>query len=302
MVLHRRVKVLLAGLLFCSSLFAESEWDSVEITSQHLRNGIYMLLGQGGNMAVSIGEDGTFLLDDQFAPLTDKIITEIEALGGQAPKFLMNTHWHFDHTGGNENLGKRGSVIIAHHNVRERKSVENRLEAFNKTVQASPKVALPVVTFGDDLQLHFNGDRIEALHLANAHTDGDSVIHFHQANIIHTGDIWFNGFYPFIDVEHGGSLEGMVSATTAIIQLARDDTLIIPGHGPVGDKAALIEYRDMLATVLDRLRKLKNQGLLKEKAVALKPTADLDAKWGGGFLAPDVWVGIVYSGLEIPDE
>jgi len=281
---------------------ANHHWDDIAVTVQPLRNGVYALMGEGGNLAVSVGEDGTFLVDDQYAPLTGKIIAAIATIDGSSPKFLINTHWHGDHSGGNENLGKQGTIIMAHHQVRERMAVENTIQAFGMTIPASPKVALPVVTFGDDLHLHFNGETIRAKHLRPAHTDGDSVIRFVNANIIHTGDVWFNGFYPFIDVEHGGSLAGMINAATVIIDMADDETIIIPGHGPVASKVELAQYRDMLQTVLQRLRPLNEQGLTQAEMLATKPTEDLDAEWGDGFLNPEQWLSIVYSGLEVSDD
>ena len=260
------------------------------------------MIAEGGNLAVSIGEDGTFLIDDQFAPLTGKIVDKIKKMGGDSPRFLINTHWHYDHTGGNENLGKAGTIIVAQDNVRKRLSVDSRLTAFNADIPASPKQALPVITFGTDTSFHLNGETIQAFHVHHVHTDGDTVVHFKNANVIHTGDVWFNGFYPFIDVEHGGSLAGVIAATTTIIDMSDENTVIIPGHGPVGNKAALMEYRNMLRNVLTRLRELKAEGKTADEVVVVKPTKELDAIWGGGFLKPDQWVNIIYSGLEMPDK
>ena len=189
---------------------------------------------------------------------------------------------------------------MAHDNVRKRLSENNVLTPFNVEVPASPKEALPVITFSTDTSFHLNGETIHALHVHNAHTDGDTVVHFKNANVIHAGDVWFNGFYPFVDVEHGGSLAGMIEATTTIINMADESTVIIPGHGFVGDKAGLIAYRSMLSEVLATLRKLKAEGKTTDEAVAEKPTQELDAVWGDGFLKPDQWVRIVYSGLEMP--
>lgn len=295
----RRV-VSLISVLFCANVMAESPWDDVQVTSEHLRNGIYAIMGKGGNLAVSIGDEGTFLVDDQYAPLTDKIIAEIKALDGQTPQFLINTHWHNDHSGGNENFGKQGSIIIAHHNVRSRMSIDNEIKAFNTTVPKSPKQALPILTFGDDMHMHLNGDVIEVVHIPNAHTDGDSVIYFKNADVLHTGDIWFNGMYPFIDVEHGGSLAGMVKAATLLINKASDNTLIIPGHGPVGNKVELVRYRDMLQVVLDRLQKFKQRGLTIEQVLAEKPTSDFEQDWGQGFLNAPTWLTIIYGSVKSP--
>lgn len=300
-VLKQSIGFLLGlGLVWTSSALADHHWKTVEYQTVQVKDNLYAMIAEGGNLVVSIGEEGTFLIDDQFAPLTEKLITEIKKVGGDIPRFLINTHWHYDHTGGNENLGKAGTLIVAHDNVRKRLSVDNTLSAFNAQIPASPKEALPVITFSTDTSFHLNGETIHARHVHNAHTDGDSVVHFKNANVIHAGDVWFNGFYPFIDVEHGGSLAGMIEATTTIINMSNDNTVIIPGHGFVGDKAALVVYRNMLSDVLARLRKLKAEGKTADEAVAAKPTQALDAIWGGGFLKPDQWVRIIYSGLEMP--
>ncbi len=300
-VLKQSIGFLLGlSLIWTSSALADHHWKTAEYQTVQVKDNLYVMIAEGGNLVVSIGEEGTFLIDDQFAPLTEKLIVEIKKVGGDIPRFLINTHWHYDHTGGNENLGKIGTLIVAHDNVRKRLSVDNTLTAFNAQIPASPKEALPVITFSTDTSFHLNGETIHARHVHNAHTDGDSVVHFKIANVIHAGDVWFNGFYPFIDVEHGGSLAGMIEATTTIINMSNDNTVIIPGHGFVGDKAALVVYRNMLSDVLARLRKLKAEGKTTDEAVAAKPTQELDAIWGGGFLKPDQWVSIIYSGLELP--
>tara|TARA_R110002095_G_scaffold131863_2_gene114555 strand:+ start:195 stop:1061 length:867 start_codon:yes stop_codon:yes gene_type:complete len=283
-------------------VFADHHWADVKHQTIEVKKNIFAMVAEGGNIAVFIGEDGTFLIDDQFAPLTEKILKEIKEVGGETPKFLVNTHWHFDHTGGNENLGKAGTLIVAHDNVRKRLSTDNTIKAFNKEIPASPKQALPVVTFSTDTSFHINNETIRAFHVHHAHTDGDSVVHFQNANVIHAGDIWFNGFYPFIDVEHGGSLEGVITAATTIITMANEETVIIPGHGPMGTRAQLVEYRDMLVLVLDTLRIYKSQGKSVEEVIKAKPTKELDAIWGGGFLKSDQWIRIIYNGLEMPEQ
>jgi cyclase len=288
------------SLVWSSNTLADNHWKTVEYQTVQVKGNLFAIIAEGGNVVVSVGEEGTFLIDDQFAPMTEKLITEIEKIGGDIPRFLINTHWHYDHIGGNENLGKAGTLIVAHDNVRKRLSVDNTLTAFNAQIPASPKEALPVITFSTETSFHLNGETIHVRHVRNAHTDGDSVVHFKKANVIHTGDVWFNGFYPFIDVEHGGSLVGMIEATTTIINMSDDNTVIIPGHGSVGDKAALVIYRNMLSEVLARLRKLKSEGKTMDEVVAKKPTLDLDAVWGDGYFQPDQWVRIIYSGLEKP--
>ena len=223
--------LLIVGFLFgVSNIHA----DTKKITPTPITKEIFMIAGEGGNIGMFIGKDGTFLIDDQFAPLTEKIIAAIKSVGGDHPKFLINTHYHGDHTGGNEKLGTGGTLIFSHHNVRERLSTGSFLAAFNMKHAPLAKEGLPVVTFSEDISFHFNGDTIRAIHVPHAHTDGDSFIYFEKANVIHAGDFFFNGFYPFIDVNHGGSLAGMIQAVEKVLSLADDNTKIIAGHGPIG--------------------------------------------------------------------
>ena len=271
--------------------------SEVEITAVPVATQIYMLTGEGGNIGLFIGDNGTFLIDDQFAPLTEKIVAAIKSVGGDFPKFLINTHYHGDHTGGNENLGQGGTLIFSHDNVRERLSTGSFIAAFNMKREAISRAGLPVVTFSEDISFHLNGDSLSAIHVPHAHTDGDSFIYFKKANVIHAGDIFFNGFYPFIDVTHGGSLKGMIKAADKILSLADDNTKIIPGHGPMGDKAKLAGYRQMLRTAYERLRKLKAEGKTAQEAVAAKPLADLEKTWGDGIFNSDRWIEIIYAGV-----
>jgi cyclase len=291
------IPLLVIGLLGLS-IPANAADEEVTIKTLKVQNGIYMLVGQGGNIGLFIGEDGTFLIDDQFAPLTPKHLEAIKTAGGEVPRFLINTHYHADHTGGNENLGKAGTLIFSHDQVRERLTVETVIQAFNMVTPPLPKAALPVVTFSSDITFHLNGDTLRAFHVPRAHTDGDSVIHFKNANVIHSGDVFFNGLYPFIDVDHGGTLNGMIRAADAVLELADGNTKIIPGHGPLGDKAQLQAYRDMLATAYERLSQLKEKGLSMEEAVAEKPLADLEELWGKGMFPGEKWISLIYEGLD----
>ncbi len=285
-----------AGFLSLSTA-AQADFDTVMITPIQLTDQIYMLTGQGGNIGLFISEDGTFLIDDQFAPLTKKIIATIKSVGGAHPKFLINTHYHGDHTGGNENLGQKGTMIFSHDNVRARLSTGSFIQEFNKKRPGISREGLPVITFSEDISFHLNGDTIHTIHVPGAHTDGDSFIHFKKANIIHAGDIFFNGFYPFIDVLHGGSLKGMIEAVDTILLLANDSTKIIPGHGPLGDKVQLISYRQMLWIAFERLRALKAEGKSAQEAAAAEPLKDLDEIWGDGMFKSDRWIEIIYSGV-----
>ena len=274
-----------------------AQMEDVEIRTVPVADGVYMLMGRGGNIGLSIGEDGAFVIDDQYAPLTDKILAAIRELTDKPVRFVINTHWHGDHTGGNENMGKAGAIIVAHENVRVRMSEEQFIEAFDSRTPPAPVGALPVITFSDAVTFHWNGDDIRVFHVEHAHTDGDAMIRFSHANAVHMGDIYFNGMYPFIDVSTGGGIDGMIRAVAVILETVDDDTQILPGHGALSNRAELRDYWEMLITARLRMRELIAEGKSKEEIVAAKPTADLDAKWGGGFMEPDVWVGIVYDGM-----
>ncbi|MBU1060180.1 MAG: MBL fold metallo-hydrolase [Proteobacteria bacterium] len=286
--------LLILGLL---SLVIIAQAADEKIIPLPITEQIYMITGEGGNMGLFTGRDGTFLIDDQFAPLTEKIVAAIKSVGGNHPKFLINTHYHGDHTGGNENMGQGGTLIFSHDNVRDRLSTGSFIQEFNRKRAGVSQEGLPVVTFSEDITFHLNGDTIRAIHVPQAHTDGDSFIYFKAANVIHAGDIFFNGFYPFIDVNHGGSLKGMLIAVDHILALADDSTKIIAGHGPLADKEQLTDYRQMLATVYERLRKLKAEGKTAQEAAATNPLADLDPLWGDGLFTSERWIELIYSGV-----
>ena len=272
--------------------------SNVEIKTEQLAPGVYMLTGEGGNIGLSVGDDSPFIVDDQFAPLTDKIVAAVRAVTDKPVRFVVNTHWHGDHTGGNENFGKAGAVIVAHDNVRKRMSTEQFNDVFKSTTPASPKAALPVVTFAQSVTLHLNGDTVLVTHVPPAHTDGDSIVHFTKANVIHMGDLFMNGFYPFIDVGSGGHVDGVVGAAEKALAMANDETKIIPGHGPLADKASLQAFRDMVKTVRDRVSALVKEGKSLEEVQAAQPSKEFDAKWGGGFMKPDQFVGLIYASLK----
>ncbi len=292
-------KLTLIALLFSFvvGVNAQDDMQDVRIETVAVADGIYMLMGRGGNIGVSVGADGVFLVDDQFAPLTEKIKAAIAKLSDKPIRFVINTHWHFDHTGGNENLGKEGAVIVAHDNVYERMSKDGFIEAFNLKVPAAPKAALPVITFNDTVTFRLNGQEIRAVHHSHAHTDGDSVIFFTSANVIHTGDILFNGIYPFIDASSGGDVNGMIETAGRILAMANDETKIMPGHGPLATKQDLEEFRAMLILVRDRMQKLLDQGKTLDEIIAMQPNADLDKKWGGGFLNPEAFLRVLYAAM-----
>ena len=271
--------------------------QDTEVTPVPVAPGVTMLMGQGGNVGVIVGDDGVLMIDSQFAEMTKKLQAAVGALTDRPVKYLLNTHWHFDHTGGNENLGKQGVIVVAHDNVRARMSHDQEMPAFGRTVEAAPEVARPLLTFADEVTFHLAGKTLRVFHVANAHTDGDAILHDVEDDVFHAGDTFFNGFYPFIDAGSGGSIDGMIAANDVLLALADGDSKIIPGHGPLGDKASLRAFRDMLATVSERVHAKLDAGMTKDDIVASKPTADLDAEWGDGFLPADMWVGLVVDGI-----
>ena len=231
-------------------------------------------------MGMSVGEDGVFLIDDQFAPLTDKIKKTIAEISDEPVRFVVNTHFHFDHSGGNENLGKEGAVIVAHRNVRTRMAKDQFVEAFNARTPAQPAIALPVVTFTEGLSLHLNGDEAVINHVEQAHTDSDSLIYFKNANVIHMGDTFTNGPYPFIDVGNGGSIDGVIEAAKIGISLADDDTQIIPGHGKMATKADLEAHLNRIQVTRDIIAKLKKTGISRDDVIRSKPLEEYESTWG----------------------
>jgi cyclase len=248
----------------------------------------------GGNVAVSVGDDGVFIVDDEIEPMTAKLKAALGALSKKPVRFVVNTHWHMDHTGNNPALAAAGAVIIAQENVRKRLSVDAVLHLGTQEmkIKAQPPAALPVVTFADDVTLHVNGDDVHVIHVAPAHTDGDSIVHFTKANVIHTGDT-VTSSYPIVDVDSGGQFEGFIAAADKILSLANDQTKIIPGHGPLMTKADLTAYRQMLIDVRDKVGKLIAGKKSTDEIKAAKPLADLDAKWGQGFVKADFVIDAV---------
>ena len=296
-MIFRKMMVLHVVLVAVFVHVAVAQAEDVKIVPTAVTDQIYMLVGSGGNTGLFIGDDGSFLIDDQFGPLTEKIVQAVTSIGGEQPKFLFNTHYHGDHTGGNENLGKGGTLIFSHDNVRERLQTGYFIGEFNMKQEGLGSVGLPVVTFSNEMSFHLNGDTVRAIHIPHSHTDGDSIIHFSSANVVHAWDVFFNGFYPFIDVSHGGSLKGMIQGVREILLLSDENTKIIPGHGPLGNRAELQNYLQMLETAYGRLRKLKAEGKSVQEAMEAQPLKDLDETWGDGLFTSDKWIEIIYSGV-----
>jgi glyoxylase-like metal-dependent hydrolase (beta-lactamase superfamily II) len=276
---------------------AQQDFSAVQIETVPVADGLYMLVGSGGNIALSVGDDGAVIVDTQYAPLSEKITAAVRAAGGGDIKFVVNTHWHGDHTGGNENFGNAGALIIAHSNVRVRLGTEQVMAAFNQTVPASPAKALPVVTFPSRATFHWNGDVVNVFHAPNAHTDGDSIIHFTNLNAFHMGDTFVNGQYPFIDNGSEGSLDGIIAAADAVLARSDAGTKIIPGHGPLATRADLQRFRDVLVGAREKIQSLIDQGRSEDDVVAAKPTAEWDAQWGTGFMNPENFTRFSYRSL-----
>jgi glyoxylase-like metal-dependent hydrolase (beta-lactamase superfamily II) len=268
-----------------------------KITVQPLRRNITVLKGSGGNIAVLTGPDGKLLVDTGFAVSQPAISTALASLSADPIKHLINTHWHIDHTDGNDWLHSAGAAITAHDNTRKHLSVATRVEGWNYTFPAAPPGALPETTFAMDYEMRQNDTRIVLRHYPPAHTDSDISAYFTDADVVHVGDTFWNGYYPFIDYSTGGSIAGSIRAAEANLAAITTNTIVIPGHGPVGGKSDVAEFRDMLVAVRDKVTTLKRQGRSVDEVVAAKPTAAFDAKWGQFLITPAVFTGLVYQGV-----
>ncbi len=271
--------------------------EEVEIKVQQLTEHVYMLEGRGGNIGLSIGDDGVFMIDDQYAPLTPAILEAIGRLTDQPVKFVLNTHWHGDHTGGNENLGKAGAIIVAHDKVRERMSTEQFRKLIGGRTPPAADAALPMVTFNDRISFFMNDDEIQAFHVAPAHTDTDSMIYFSSADVLHMGDVFFNKRFPFIDVDLGGSIDGTIAAANLALEMTTGQTKIIPGHGPLASRQDLTDYRDILLTVRNSVAELIERNCTLEEVLAEKLTESLDETWNWNFINGDTLVSVIYADL-----
>jgi glyoxylase-like metal-dependent hydrolase (beta-lactamase superfamily II) len=286
---------LTVGFLFTGTVIGQTDFSKVEIKATKVAGNVHMLEGAGGNIGVSVGDDGILIVDDQFAPLADKIKAALKTLGEGKLKFVLNTHWHGDHTGGNA-IFSREAPVIAHENVRKRLSTEQRNELFKRTTPASPKEALPVITFGHSLSVHFNGEEIRVIHFPQGHTDGDSVIFFTGSNVVHMGDNFFVSRFPFVDLDSGGNVEGLTKNIGDILAKLPANVKIIPGHGPLSTVDDLKLYHRMLIETSDAVRKKISAGKTLDQ-IKSEGLADEWKTWGTGFIKTEVWIEIIHRSL-----
>ena len=288
------------NLLSLDEMAAAFGWDfdAAEIQAEEIRDGLHVLFGLGGNVAASIGDDGVLIVDDQFPQIIPKIEAKIAELGGGAIDFAINTHWHFDHAEGNLALGPKGVWLVSQANSRAMMADDHLIDLVSMQYrqQAYPENAKPDITYDDEMQFHFNGERIDLMHFGPAHTTGDTAVIFRGANAVHFGDVFNNTGYPFIDAGNGGDLNGMIEFCRAVLAEIDENTVVIPGHGALTDYGSLVDYIDMLETVRDRIAKLIAEGADLEAVVAAKPTADLDERYGD----PTIMVNRSYTSLARP--
>jgi cyclase len=293
----RRLAALFVLLLIPVSGLAQDRFADVEIVATHVRGSVYMLEGAGGNIGVSVGDDGILIVDDQFAPLADKIRAALAKLGDGKLQFVLNTHWHGDHTGGNATFGPE-APIIAHHNVRKRMAAGQEL--FGRQVEPAPHAALPVITFDDSLTVHFNGENIRVVHFPKGHTDGDSVVFFDKSNVVHMGDDLWTGRFPFVDLSSGGNVQGLERNLRKLLKDLPEDVLLIPGHGPLSKLEDLEEFQQMLADSIGLVRKKMDQGKSLEE-IQKEGVPERLTDWGSGFIKTDKWLETVHQSLAAGD-
>lgn len=287
--------LLLVLLVFAATGHAQTDFSKVQMKATKVAGNVYMLEGAGGNIGVSVGDDGLLIIDDQFAPLADKIRAALKGIADKKLKFILNTHWHGDHTGGNVAFGPE-ATIIAHDNVRKRLATEQKSTVFNTTTPASPKEALPVITFDQSLSVHFNGEDIRAIHFPHGHTDGDSVVFFSASNVVHLGDDFFAGRFPFVDLESGGSVEGLVKNIGELVNKIPPTAKLIPGHGPISTLDDLKSYHRMLQQTTEIVRQKIAAGKTLDQ-IKSEGLPDEWKPWGEGFIKTDRWVETIYKSL-----
>jgi glyoxylase-like metal-dependent hydrolase (beta-lactamase superfamily II) len=285
MSFRRILQFTLSAAVLAFSLPAKAQEDE-PLTIQRLGDTVWVLVGGGGNIGVSAGPDGVFIIDDQYDGDGEKIAKAVATLSDQPIDYVLNTHWHFDHAGSNDYFGHTGSTIIAHDNVRKRLQSGGYLSAVDYDVPPAAAEALPEITFNDSMSLHLNGEEVHFIHVTSAHTDGDGIIWFKDSNIIHMGDTFLAGIYPSFDVDSGGSIDGTITTADTVLTFINDETQIIPGHGPITDKAELMAWRDMIVVLRDRIADMKGNGMTLEEVIATNPMDGYDDHWntwGEGF-------------------
>ena len=293
------MKSLLLIVLLIASISSLSAQDkAVEFIPFQLSDTVYMLKGRGGNLGISTGEDGLFIIDDQVKPVTAELLQAIRKISDKPVRIVVNTHYHADHVGGNEAIGSAGAVIIAHDNIRKRMTTEQVSIFMQDTTPPYAQDALPLVTFNDRMSLHMNGETATAYHVPSGHTDGDSIIHFPLSNVIHMGDMFFNGLYPYVDLDAGGSLQGLVAASDLALSLADGSTRIIPGHGPLGVTEDLKNYRDYLVKASANVQELIDRDMTLAQIIAAEPTKEWDEELGKTWITPPQFVTFIYNSLE----
>jgi glyoxylase-like metal-dependent hydrolase (beta-lactamase superfamily II) len=290
-----RLSAMLVALLACGSAGAQIEIPDAA-TVQQVAPGLHVIRGVGGNIALSTGPDGVLIVDDDMPPLSAKIAAAIATVTPEPVSLVFNTHWHFDHAGGNRYFGSRGALIVAQDNVRKRLSEKQFSKLTGTTTPPAPAAALPVITFDRQLTFHLNGLTIRAEHVAQpAHTDGDAIIFFDEINVVHMGDTFFNGLYPVIDISSGGTADGILAAIDAVLPRLNATTVVIPGHGPVSDRDGLRVFREMLSSVNRQVKALLAAGKTADEVVALQPTRGYDAEWAWSFMPPERWTRLMYD-------
>jgi len=304
---HRNVRAIIGSLVIVvvsiSCLYAQEQAEA-QVGAEKLAEKLYLLRDSGGmgNTTVLTGDDGALMIDTKVEASIDKLLAKIAELSQKPIRFAIITHWHFDHVGGNEKVAKTGATIIAHENVRKHMGIEHDMKMLNTKVPPAPEIARPLVTFTKDMTFHLNGEDVKVFHVGSGHTDGDSVVYFQNANVIHMGDLYFEGLYPYIGIYSGGSINSMIKVIKQILPMIDENTKVVPGHGPLSSKAQLQEYVSMLTAIRDNVSRLMQEGNTKDEVVAAKPTQAFDEKWGKGFLPPDQFAGLVYVDLspELP--
>jgi glyoxylase-like metal-dependent hydrolase (beta-lactamase superfamily II) len=279
----------------------QQNFDEVVIESQDLGGGVHMLTGSGGNIGLLVGEDGALMVDDQYAPLSAKIAAKVEELGGGPVRFVINTHHHGDHAGGNAPFAEMGATVVAHDNVRTRLSQEQQSPIGTNVIPAAPEAAWPLVTFAEDVTFHMNGQTVRAFHVPPAHTDGDAMIYFEEANVLHGGDVFTTSGFPLIDVPAGGSLEGFVADLTLAVEAIDDDTKVIPGHGPLSTRADIAARRDALQGFVDILKPLAESDLTIEQIIASRPLDGHDEGFSGGFISTESFITSAVTSMRAAD-